>query len=186
MVTDRSGTFVAEDLNVGANNNVATVAGNPVGGWATPDVRNSRFIEDFDDSVDEYALFDMVMPSHYEGDYVTVKLWMAATSSTDTNSRVAWEVAFDRLQAGVDDIDQDSWAAAKRCYINPAATCGQVTTGTITFSNSEIDSIAAGDVFRVFVRRRILGDSTDIPGMRNCSCWSCRNPGSRPSAQNLR
>ena len=86
----------------------------PGSSFATLDVRNGHPVLDFDASADESALFSCVLPRHYAGGGVTVRLVWAATSATSGTCR--WAVAFELLADAAtqtDDLDTDSFATAQ-------------------------------------------------------------------------
>lgn len=128
----------------------------PTANFFTRDLRNGHPVADFDASTDETGYATLRLPGHYSGGGLTVTLSVAATSATSGASR--WEVAIERIQAGTLDIDADSFASAKSTGITANGTSGVPTTGTISFtSGAEMDSLAAGEQYRVLIRRDANG-----------------------------
>lgn len=114
------------------------------------DVRNNHPCLDFDAAVDETCYFTGVLSRGYDGGGVTVTLHWAATSATSGAAR--WEIALERLTA--QDIDSDGPASFKSAGTTTSGTSGIPNTTAIAFtSGSEMDSLAAGELFRLHVRR---------------------------------
>lgn len=134
----------------------------PATSYATFDVRNGHPVLDFDAAADESALWSGVMPRHYAGGGVTVRLVWAATSATSGDCR--WGVAFERLadaDTQADDLDTDSFATANTAGATaPGTSAGRLQYTDIAFANgSEMDSIAVGEAFRIKVYRDADGTS---------------------------
>ena len=83
----------------------------------------------------------------------------AATSAT--TGTVGWDVAFERIDASSLDIDADSFATAQTITaVTVPGTSGQVIKSSVAISNgANIDSLAAGEAFRVRVRRDVANDT---------------------------
>jgi hypothetical protein len=130
----------------------------PAAAFATLDTRNAHLVLDFDGTTDEEAVFAGVLPANYSGGGLTVKLFVMFTSATAGTSR--WQAAIERHQASTDDLDADSFAAFQSNGVGAPSTSGQVVTCSITFtSGSQMDSLAAGESFRLKVRRDADGTS---------------------------
>lgn len=131
----------------------------PASNYATLDLRNNRPTLDFDDTTQETAVFSGVLPAGYAGGGVTVTVFCSLTSAT--TGTVGWDVAFERTQASTDDIDSDSFAAAKTVTATTVpGTSGQVLALSVNVANgSEMDSLAAGELFRLRVRRDVANDT---------------------------
>ena len=119
----------------------------PASAYATFDTRNSALVLDFDDATDESAVFVGVIP---EGAVLTSGIiasvrWMATTA---TSGNVRWRVAFER---GNTDLDSDSFDTATEATGATNGTSGIATTTEIAATN--IDSLVAGDTFRVRITR---------------------------------
>lgn len=125
----------------------------PASAYATPDVRNSHPVLDFDAGVDESAIVSAVLPRHYAGGGLTVTLiWMASSATT---GNVIWNAAIERLEDEGTDLDADSFAAAQAAAAAAApATNGALQYTTITFtSGAQMDSLAVGEAFRLKITR---------------------------------
>lgn len=122
----------------------------PSASYATLDLRNGHPCLDFDGSADEEAVFTGVMPDHYAGGGVTVKLHVAFTSATSGTANI--EVSFERM-TGL-DIDADSFATMTDGSATPNGTSGIETIVSINFANgAAMDSVVAADLFRIKMRR---------------------------------
>lgn len=131
----------------------------PASNYATLDLRNNRPTLDYDDTTQEAAVFSGVLPAGYAGAGVTVTVFCSLTSAT--TGTVGWDVAFERTQASTDDIDSDSFATAKTVTaVTVPGTSGQVLSLSVNVANgSEMDSLAAGELFRLRVRRDVASDT---------------------------
>lgn len=119
----------------------------PATAFATLDTRNSIAVLDFDDSAVESTTFVGIIP---EGAVLTsgiiARIHWTATTATSGNCR--WRVEFEK--AGT-DIDADSFDTATEAHSATNGTSGIETVTAITCTT--IDSLAAGDRFRVRVSR---------------------------------
>ena len=122
----------------------------PATAFATFDTRNSHLVLDFDGATDEEAVFKAVMPAHYAGGGLTVKVHVAFTSATSGTANI--ECHLERI-TGL-DIDADSFAAMQDVGVTANGTSGIEVVGSITFtSGAAMDSIVTGDLFRLKIRR---------------------------------
>jgi hypothetical protein len=134
----------------------------PSATYARYDTRNSIALLNFSASGSERAVFVGVIPeaaSFTTG--ITVRLfWMAGTA---TSGNVMWTVAFER---GTTDLDSDSFATGLDSTSDATnGTSGIVTVSSIDFNGTtEIDSLVAGDEFRVAVNRKTAGVSGNMSG----------------------
>jgi hypothetical protein len=126
----------------------------PASAFATLDTRNSIAVLDFDDASTESAVFVGVIPEAASlGSGLIVSLrWMATTA---TSGDVRWSVAWEKSNT---DLDSDSFDTATAATATTNGTSGIVTVTNITCTT--IDSLAAGDLFRLRVQR-IGGDAAD-------------------------
>jgi hypothetical protein len=130
----------------------------PASAAATFDTRNSHAVLDFDGSTDEEAVFNGVLPVSYAGGGLTVEVWCAFTSATSGNVR--WQAAIERIDVSSLDIDADSFASFQSAGGTAPGSSGQVIKVAITFtSGAQMDSLAAGEAFRLKIRRDADGTS---------------------------
>lgn len=130
----------------------------PASGYATPNARNAHPVLEFDSAVAESAVFTGVI-RNYSGGGITVAIhWMGATA---TSGDVVWGVSFERMTAGGDDHDSDSFGSEQTATGTANATSGKITVTSIANTDgSQIDSLADGDAYRIKVRR-VAADGAD-------------------------
>jgi hypothetical protein len=141
----------------------ATANHPPASAYATPDTRNSHPVLDFDAGTDESAIFGSVLPRHYAGGGITVRLGWAASSATSGD--VVWNVAIERIDDEGLDIDADGFAAAQAATATAPGTSGEVQYTDITFTDgAQMDSLAAGESFRLKITRDADNGSDTMAG----------------------
>lgn len=164
--TYRGGTWVASDTGGGGGGGGAwqlqwspLMNEPPTSNPATIDTRNSRPCLDFDTTTQETAIFSGVLPADYGGGGVTVSLYVAMTSAT--SGTVGFDLAFERTDASSLDIDSDSFASAVTVTATTVpGTSGQVLKLDTNISNgANMDSLAAGELFRLRIRRDVSNDT---------------------------
>lgn len=133
----------------------------PASNYATLDTRNGHLLLDFDDTTDEAAIFKGVLPQHYAGGGITAHVHYAMTSAT--TGKVRWDISYERIGDGQQDIDSDGFASAQS--VNVAAvpgTSGHVDIVTIAHTNgAQMDSVAVGEGFRIKVERKPSDGTND-------------------------
>lgn len=130
----------------------------PAANYATPDVRNSHPVLDFDADADESAIFAGVLPRSYAGGGLTITVHWAASSATSGSCR--WQTAIERIGAAGQDIDSDGFATANSAGGTADGTSGKTTATPIAHtSGAEMDSLAAAETFRLKVTRDADGTS---------------------------
>jgi hypothetical protein len=153
-------TWVAEAAAAGASGTKTYAVFTPdnnqptATAFATLDTRNSIAVLDFDDAATESAVFVGILPEAADvssGLIVSLR-WMATTA---TSGDVRWSVAWEKSNT---DLDSDSFDTATAATATADGTSGIVTVTNITCTN--IDSLAAGDLFRLRVQR-VGGDGAD-------------------------
>jgi hypothetical protein len=133
----------------------------PASNYATLDTRNVVSVLDFDDTTDESIEFGGFMPRHYDGGGVTVTVGWMATSAT--SGAISLDVAFKSVTDDADDLDTKAFAAANNANPTTATATGEVDIAEIAFTDgADMDSVAAGEYFRLQVKRDADGTtSTD-------------------------
>ena len=122
----------------------------PAASFATLDTRNAHPVLDFDGSADEEAVFTGIMPDNYAGGGLTVKVHVCFSTATSGTANI--ECHLERI-TGL-DIDADSFAAMQDVGVTANGTSGIEVVGSITFTDgAQMDSIVAGDLFRLKIRR---------------------------------
>lgn len=130
----------------------------PTASFATPDLRNLDPTLDFDGTADEEAVFTGVMPRNYgAATGITVITWWSFTSATSGSFRV--QVALERMDAAL-DIDAGSFAAFQSAGGTVPGTSGfPVAVSVAITAGSQMDSVVAGDLYRLKIRRDADGTS---------------------------
>ena len=130
----------------------------PSAAYATLDLRNSHPTLDFDGATDEEAVFTAVLPRLYAGGGLTVRTFWSFTSATTGSLRV--QAAIERIDASSLDIDADSFASFNSAGGTAPGTSGHVIAVDVAFtSGAQMDSLAAGELFRLKIRRDADGTS---------------------------
>ncbi len=123
----------------------------PASVYALFSTRNNIPILRFDPTTIWSWYFGAVLPAFYGGGGVTLTLFgMSAGTAND----VVMGGAIERDNANNHDLDSDAFAAEQTGTSTVNGTSGKIFTHTITFtSGSNMDSLAAGEPFRLKVRR---------------------------------
>lgn len=130
----------------------------PASGYAQIDTRNAILVLAFDAATQEAAVFRGALPSTYGGGGVNVNLyWMGATATTGD---VKWDAAWERGNENNNDFDSDNFGTATAGTTTTNATSGKTAKTTLAISHANMGSPAAGDPFRLRVRR-VAADAAD-------------------------
>lgn len=127
----------------------------PASNFSTPYIVNATSpipVMQFPSTAQTTSIFSGRIPSTYAGGNIIVYLLSSASAITGT---VGWDVTFERRVAG-SNMAADAWATAQ--VVTPVAVPGAVDTAfeqsvTITAGAAGTASLAAGEMFRVRVRR---------------------------------
>lgn len=133
---------------------------------ATFDTRNGYLILDFDDTTDEEAIFKGVMPRNYGGGGITITIGWMASDPTVTPHNAMWQAAIMSISDDADDLDTKAFAAFNDSGASqePSAS-GEVKYTTIAFTDgADMDSVAAGEVFYLKIRRDADNASDNLTG----------------------
>lgn len=132
----------------------------PASNYATFDTRNSIAVLDFDASTDEHAVFVGIIPEGADFTTgITLRLHWMATSATSGD--VVWVCAFERSNT---DLDSDSFATGVSVTSTANGTSGIVTVTSIDFSDTEVDGVVAGSLYRVKITRDADNGSDTMSG----------------------
>lgn len=130
----------------------------PATNYATFNVRNGHPILEFDDTTSWAAIFTDVLPRHYAGGGLTVYIHASAVATSGT---MGWLIAIERMDDSSLDTDADSFASnVTVTAATVPGTSGQtlVLNGAFT-SGAAMDSLAAGEQFRLKVARDVANDT---------------------------
>ena len=132
----------------------------PASNHARLDSRNQHPVLDFDADINESAIFSAVMPRNYAGT-TGLTVYIHYAMSAAVSGDVDWDVAFERIGDGQQDIDSDGFAAANSVdNTTVPGTSGHVDVVNITFiDGADMDNIAVGEGFRIKVTRDAVSDS---------------------------
>ncbi len=131
----------------------------PSSNYATLDTRNGHPTLRFDTTTQETAIWSGALPADYSGAGITVHIFCSLTSAT--SGTVGWDVSIERMDASTLDIDADSFASAQTVTaVTVPGTSGQLLKMSVNISNgANMDSLAAGEMFRLRVRRDVANDT---------------------------
>ncbi len=131
----------------------------PASNYATEDLRNNRPVLEFDTTTQEAAIFTDAIPSSYGGTGLTVEAYYGA--DTATSGTIGWDIALERSDASGLDTDSDSFATAQTITAATVpGTSGQTLKSSVVIANgSDMDSLAAGELYRVRIRRDVANDT---------------------------
>jgi hypothetical protein len=133
----------------------------PTSNYAVWEPRNNHLVLGFDDTTQWTAYFEAVMPDTYSNATgVTVYVrWAAKTATTGT---IGWDVTFERIEGASQDLDSDGFATAQTITAATVdGTSGNVTTTSVACAKGStgMDSVVAGDHFRIRLRRDVANDT---------------------------
>lgn len=130
----------------------------PSSNYATLGLRNLHPVLQFDDTIAESAVFTAVMPQNYSN-AIGIGVYVTATA-TATSGTIGWTVEFERLDTAT-DVDADSFASAQTVTATSVpATSGQPLILSVSVTKgANIDSIVAGDLFRMRLKRDVANDT---------------------------
>lgn len=123
----------------------------PSSAFAAIGRRNNHFVYNFDADTDESVDFTEVLSPDYAGGGITLTIYAMAATGTTGVARLQAQI--ERHDASGTDLDADSFATAISGSWSTPGTSGQVVTTTLAFTNSEIDSLAVNEHFRLRITR---------------------------------
>jgi hypothetical protein len=127
----------------------------PAANFATLDTRNSISVLEFDAATEETAAFIGVIPEGANlASGLLVRIWWMADTATSGNVRLA--ASFEDTGT---DLDADSFDTATEVTSAANGTSGIETVAEITCTT--IDSLAAGDRFRLRIARKAADPTND-------------------------
>lgn len=131
------------------------IAANP----ATQELRNGHPILAFDQTTQEYVIWSYLMPQQYAGGNIIVVTKWAAVPTT---GNVGWGATFERCADAGQDIDSDGFATEQivtAATVDGTSGIPKTTSVTCTAGSTGTDSVAAGDLFRLRIRRDVATDT---------------------------
>lgn len=131
----------------------------PSTNYASLSMRNGLHpMLEFDQTTGESAIFSAIMPQNYANTTgVTVYVTAMAVPTTGT---MGWLLLLERMDAGT-DLDSDSFVSSATVTATTVpGTSGQpLTLNAAITKGANMDSIVAGDLFRLKVTRDVANDS---------------------------
>ncbi len=126
--------------------------------YALADLRNGHPILAFDDTTAWSAVFSDILPRNYAGGGLTVYVHASAVATSGT---MGWTVEIERMDDSSLDIDADSFASAQTITASTVpGTSGQTLVLNVAItSGANMDSLAAGEQFRLRLKRDVANDS---------------------------
>jgi hypothetical protein len=131
----------------------------PTSNYATLDTRNSHPVLDFDTTTGESAIFTGILPRSYNGGGLTVEVAYSMTSAT--TGTCGWTFDLERIGDSQLDIDGDSFTGSPTTItaVTVPGTTGHVDVVSANVANgAAMDSIAAGEMFRIKITRDVAND----------------------------
>lgn len=132
----------------------------PSSNYATLDTRNNHPVLDFDDTTGESAIFTGILPLSYNGSGLTVEVAYSMTSAT--SGTCGWTFDLERVGDSQQDTDSDGFTGSPITITagTVPGTSGFVTVLSANVANgATMDSIAAGEQFRIKVTRDVANDN---------------------------
>lgn len=131
----------------------------PSSNWAWFGVRNGHPYLAYDTTTQYTGIFTGALPDSYNGRGVTVDVYVMLASAT--SGTVGFDVAFERMDASSLDLDADSFGSATTITaVTVPGTSGQILKLSVDISDgSNMDSLAAGESFRLRLRRDVANDT---------------------------
>lgn len=131
----------------------------PSSNYATLDTRNGHPVLNFDTTTQETAIFSGVMPRNYAGGNIVV--YVHSCAATATTGTIGWDVTFETIGTA-QDIDSDGFATAQTVTastVNGTSGICNVDSVTCTAGSTGTDSVAAGNAYRLRIRRDVANDT---------------------------
>lgn len=130
----------------------------PSSNYATAGLRNGHPTLQFDDTTSWVSTFTGILPRSYAGGGLTVYVHASAIATSGT---MGWLIGIERMDDSTLDIDADSFASNVTVTASTVpGTSGQtlILNGVFT-SGAAMDSLAAGEQFRLKVARDVANDN---------------------------
>ena len=130
----------------------------PSATYATFGLRNGHPTLQFDDTTSWAAIFTAVMPQNYSNTTgITV---FVTASAVATSGTMGWLLALERMDTAM-DIDADGYAGNQTVTATtvPGTSGFPLILSLAITKGANMDSVVAGDTFRLKVARDVVNDS---------------------------
>ena len=126
--------------------------------YALSGLRNGHPTLQFDDTTAWAAVFTGIMPQNYSN-ATGVTVFIAATAIAISGT-MGWTVELERMDAAT-DLDADSFAGAQTVTAAtvPGTSGFPLTLSLAITKGANMDSIVAGDLFRIRIKRDVANDT---------------------------
>lgn len=128
------------------------------GTMANSSTINGRPILNFSGNAPSFAAWSDILP---EGSYlsggVNFNVWWSADVTIGT---VAWEIALERLNEGA-NISSGLFYTTSTISAATVPASGEIKKGNVTFTTGQLGSLAAGEMFRVRLKRDTDNDTAN-------------------------
>ncbi len=133
--------------------------GNP----AVEETRNGQKVLAFDPDVDNSVIFSGALTGYNGNGLNCVIVWVAKTA---TSGRTRWNLAIERSEGGVTNIDVDSFAGGNSLFTGTTnGTNGVINYNIINFADGpNMDDLSNGERFRIKLVRDADHPSDDMLG----------------------
>jgi len=136
----------------------------PTTDFPTPDATAARVeVWDFDDGTTETMFFLFRMTSAYDGSGDVDVEWPWKFTTFVGSQTCDWEVAIARARSDTDSIESLSFSTAQTGVFAEASATGETIYSSLTFTQSQFDSVAVDDYFVASFKRDASG-GTASPG----------------------
>ncbi|TWT46493.1 hypothetical protein [Botrimarina hoheduenensis] len=137
------------------------MAGFPLASGARLDLRNGQPVLDFTDAAEEAVDFQGVMPAHYAGGSLLLRMAWSATVATA--GQVRWGIALERRafvgSGSPHDLDSDAFGTEVLMTSTAPAVSGQLQLIELTLPGVATTGLVGGEGIRLRVRR--LGSAVE-------------------------
>ena len=132
----------------------------PATDFATVDVRGEFVVLDFDDSTEQQAQFQAIVPSHYgDGEIEAVLTW---TSTSATSGNCKFQVELLHFSAG-DNLDAPP-AASGSSEATVAAPSADGDLAVVILDSIAVAGLTSGDILQVIVTRQAADAADTLVG----------------------
>lgn len=130
----------------------------PSSNWAQLVQRNGQWVLAFDQTTQEAMTWPIFIPRLYSSTGITVYVtWV----SVPTSGTAGFDVAFERIGDGSQDIDSDGFASAQTitAVTVPGTSGNSDITNVAVSDGANIDSLVGGEWGRLRLRRDVANDN---------------------------